>query len=283
MEIANWFQEFIDALKQNTIDYTLKTLGVILLIWMGPKMIRLITKILVRHIDKTNLDPSLRPYLSSIIRAFAQLLLIVAIAAVLGVKSHTLIAIIVSAGFAVGLALKESLANFSSGILILFLKPFRVGDFIECAQNAGKVMEIGILHTILNTPDNRRVIVPNAVLTNESIVNFTINSTRRIDFQFSVGYESDVARVRTLLKSICSSDERIHQEPSPEIVLGEHAANAIVFYVRVWVETDKYWAVYFDTMELVKKTFADEKIEIPYQQMDIHIHRNKPFERSEMK
>ncbi len=229
-------------------------------------------EVLIRgRMEKANLEASLVSFLVSLTRAILQIILIVTVASMLGLEVTTLIAVLAAASFAVGLALQGSLANFAGGVLILLLKPFRAGDYIEAVGYAGTVQEIQIFYTILHSPDNRKIIIPNANLSNNSTVNYSANDTRRIDFTFGVGYGDDIQKVKEVLREIAESHPQIFSDPPPQIVLGEHGDSAIIFYMRVWCRTEDYWGIYFELLEKVKVRFDQAGITIPYPQMDVHL------------
>jgi small conductance mechanosensitive channel len=181
------------------------------------------------------------------------------------------IAVLGSAGLAVGLALQGSLSNFAGGVLILVLKPYKVGDYIEAAGYAGTVQEIQMFYTILQSPDNKKIIVPNSNMSNSGTVNFSANATRRVDLVFGVGYDDDVEKVKSILWDVANEDPLVLDDPAPLIVLGQHDASSINFFYRVWCNASDYWAVYFSTMEKVKLAFDKHQVGIPYPQMDVHL------------
>jgi small conductance mechanosensitive channel len=183
----------------------------------------------------------------------------------------SVVALLASAGLAVGLALQGSLANLAGGVLIMALRPFRVGDFIEAAGYSGTVEQIQIFYTYLRTPDNRRVIIPNAQLSNSSGINYSTNPTRRLDFIFSTSYDSDINTVKEVLSRVTGEHPSVLEDPKPQIVLGEHGDSGLNYFVRVWVDRTDYWPTRFDILEKVKIEFDKAGIEIPYQQIDIHV------------
>ncbi|PKM51347.1 MAG: mechanosensitive ion channel protein MscS [Firmicutes bacterium HGW-Firmicutes-7] len=272
MKFENFNFDF-EGLYGAIILYGGKVILSIILLLIGLKVIKKIVKIADNKFEKFNFDKSLRPFLLSLIKVSLKVLLLITIASMFGVQTTSFIAVIGSAGLAIGLALQGSLSNFAGGILILILKPFKIGDYIEGAGHAGTIEEIQIFYTILTTPDNKRVIIPNANLSNSSTINYSTNSTRRVDFVFGVGYEDDMNKVKEILRKIASEHPLILQDPSPQVVLGEYDASAINFFFRVWAKNEDYWKIYYDVMEQVKVEFDNEQINIPYPQMDIHIRK----------
>ncbi|HZK85132.1 MAG TPA: mechanosensitive ion channel domain-containing protein [Desulfosporosinus sp.] len=233
--------------------------------------IRWITKRLEKYLGKLAIDTTLKPFVISIINVSLKVLLIISIIKVLGIDTTSFVAVIASAGFAVGLAFQGSLSNFSGGVLLLTVRPFKVGDYVEAAGYEGTVQAIQILYTELITVDNKVIFIPNGNLSNTSIINYTAKDTRRLDLKFSVGYEEDSNKVMNILKEILDNHSLVFKNPEPFVRMSEHGDSAIVFTVRVWVNTTDYWTIHFDILETVKNRFDKEKISIPYPQMDVHI------------
>ena len=201
------------------------------------------------------------------------LLVMVALAAVqqLGVEATSFFAILGAAGLAIGLALKDSLSNFSSGVMLVFFKPFKAGDFVEAGGVSGSVDSIRIFNTVLKTPDNRLITVPNSQVYGGTITNYSALDTRRIDLVFGVSYDDNVVRAKEIIKSVLDADERILKDPAPTIMMLELADSSVNFAVRPWVATPDYWAVRGDVLEGVKKALEDNGLSIPYPQRDVHL------------
>ena len=261
----------MEGLYALMVTYAGKIVLAVIVLLVGLWVIKRITNLITRQLEKAALDVSLRTFLIPLVRVTLQVLLVITIASMLGAEMTSFIAIIGAAGFAIGLALQGSLANFAGGVLILILKPFKVGDFIEAAGFSGTVKEIQVFHTILNTPDNRKIIIPNANLSNSSAVNYSSYDTRRLDLKFGVGYDDDIGKVKRVLQKIAVDHPLVMKEPAPMIVLGEHGDSSIVFFFRVWCAAADYWTLYFEFMEQVKLAFDEENISIPYPQMDVHM------------
>jgi small conductance mechanosensitive channel len=189
-----------------------------------------------------------------------------------GIQTTSLIAIIGAAGLAIGLALQGSLANFAAGVLIIIFHPFKVGDVIEGAGVLGSVKELGIFTTVLKTPDNKTIFIPNGSLAGGNITNYTLEDTRRVEMTVGVGYGEDIRKVKEVLTDIITSDERVLKDPEPVVALLELADSSVNFVVRPWTKTEDYWGVYFDTMAAVKLRLDEEGIEIPFPQTDVHLH-----------
>ena len=200
-------------------------------------------------------------------------LLLISVASMVGIATTSFVAVLGAAGLAIGLALQGSLSNFAGGVLILIFKPFKVGDLIEGGGHLGVVKEIQIFNTILTTADNRRVIIPNGVLSNNSLININVEPTRRVDFVFGIGYGDDIKKTKEILQRLADADSRVLKDPAPTIVLSELADSSVNFTVRLWVNTADYWGVYFDTHEAVKVAFDAEGISIPFPQQDVHMHQ----------
>jgi small conductance mechanosensitive channel len=201
------------------------------------------------------------------------LLVMVVLAAVerLGVPTNHFLAILGAAGLAVGLALKDSLSNFSAGVMLIFFRPFRVGDFIDAGGVSGTVNAITIFNTILRTPDNRVITVPNGQIYDGTITNFSAMSTRRIDLVIGIGYDDNVVKAKEILQSILEDDDRILNDPAPVVMMLELADSSVNFAVRPWVVSADYWAVRADVLERSKQTLEDAGLSIPYPQRDIHL------------
>lgn len=226
-----------------------------------------------KGLNARQMDPSLGKFLSSVIGVLLKVALLIMVATMVGIQTTSLVALVGAAGLAVGLALQGSLSNFAGGVLILIFKPFKIGDYIEAQGYAGVVNAIQIFQTILKTPDNKTIIIPNGSLSNGNITNYSTEPKRRVDFEFGIGYSDDIAKTKDVLVKIANADERILTEPAaPFVAVKAHGDSAVVIVMRVWVEAANYWAVFFDTMEKVKVTFDAEDISIPFPQRDVHMH-----------
>ena len=259
------------VLQELAILYGQKLIFALITLFVGLKLIKYVVKLIDKSLQKTKLDKSIHTFLRSLTRTVLKILLFISIATQLGAHTTSFVAILGSAGLAVGLALQGSLANFAGGVLILLLKPFKVGDFIEAAGYMGTVEEIQVFYTILNTPDNRVVTIPNSNLSNNSTVNYSTKDTRRVDLVFGVGYEDDIFKVKEVLNRVVNAHEMILKSPAPMIKLSEHADSCVNFIVRVWCKSENYWDIHFDLLETVKLEFDKENINIPYPQMDVNI------------
>lgn len=265
----------VEVYKQNLLTLLSKYGGNVILslvvFLIGIKLIKYLDKILYRGLEKSKVDKSLKSFIVSITNVSLKILLFISIAGILGVDTTTFAAVIGAAGLAVGLALQGSLSNFAGGVLIILFKPFKIGDYIEVGGFAGTVDEIQVFNTVLKTPDNRVIVIPNGNLSNSSLVNYSAMDTRRVDFTFGVGYEDDINKVKEVLNKIVKEHKLIFQDPEPFIRVAEHGDSSVNFAVRVWGKSEDYWTIYFDLMETVKIRFDEEGINIPYPHMDVNI------------
>jgi small conductance mechanosensitive channel len=244
----------------------------LVLLFLGLKLVNLLANLSKKIMAKNNVDESLRDFLGSVIKVTLKLALILAVAGSVGIKTASFIAILGSAGLAVGLALQGSLSHFAGGVMILLFKPFKVGDFISACGTSGTVQSIQVFQTVLLTPDNKKIIIPNAKLSNDIITNASAEPKRRVDWTFGIGYQDQISEAKALLLKLLNEDERIISDPAgPFVAVSELADSSVNFAVRAWVNSADYWGVYFDMLEKVKVHFDREKISIPYPQMDIHL------------
>lgn len=254
-------------------DHGTKILVAVAVFWIGWKLITLICKGMDKWFKKADYDEALETFLLSLTGMGLKALLIVTAASIAGFPTTSLVAIIGAAGLAVGLALSGTLQNFAGGVLLLVLKPFKVGDFIEAQGHMGSVTGVQIFNTIINTPDNKRIILPNGPVATGAITNYSAEKTRRVDFLFGIGYDDDIDQAKAVILGLIKADERIFTDPEPFIAVKELADSSVNLVVRVWSDAGDYWGIFFDLTENVKKTFDKEGISIPYPQSDVHLHR----------
>jgi len=240
-------------------------------IFMIGRMVAGIAVNIVRKLlEKAGTDAMLTNFVCSITKAVLMLFIVIAALNQLGVDTTSFIALIGAAGLAIGLSLQSTLQNFAAGVMLIMFKPFKLGDFIEAGGSAGVVEKITIFNTIMKTGDNREIIVPNGDIYGGTITNNSARDTRRIDMVFGIGYDDDIKKAKDLLNEILAADERILKEPAPLVAVAELADSSVNFNVRPWVKSGDYWKVLYDVTEKVKITFDDNKISIPYPQMDVH-------------
>lgn len=261
----------VEVLQGLIIVYGQKLIQSLIVLMIGLKLVKYVMKLIDKSFEKSGIDKSLHYFLRSVTRIALNILLFITVADMMGIKMTSFVAILGAAGLAVGMALQGSLSNFAGGVLILLLKPFKVGDFIEAAGHMGTVEEIQVFYTILNTPDNRVVVIPNGSLSNSSAVNYSAKDTRRVDLVFGVGYEDDIFKVKEVLNRVTNEHKMILKDPAPVVKLAEHGDSSLNFVVRAWCKTQNYWDVHFDLLETVKIEFDKENINIPYPHMDVNV------------
>ncbi len=251
-------------------DLIMATLILIVGLWL----IGVITRFFKRFFERQDYDPTLKTFLFSLIRVSLRILLFVLVITQLGVKTSSLVAVLASAGIAIGLALQGSLSNFAGGILIFIFKPFKVGDFISAQGVDGTVKEITIFTTKLNTFGNQMAIIPNGPLSNNNIINYNAEETRRNKIDVGISYSSDIKRAKEILLEICAENETILKDPMPEVYVGALADSSVNLTLRFWARNENFWAAHFHTMETLKYRFDQEGIEIPFPQLTLHSERS---------
>jgi small conductance mechanosensitive channel len=264
-----------DNLIEFLVSYGPRVLGAIVVLIIGLWIIGRVTRIIKESFDKRQMDPSLRGFLSSMIAILLKVLLVISVMSMVGVAVTSFIAILGAAGLAIGLALSGTLQNFAGGVILLIFKPFKVGDFITAEGYSGTVEEIQIFVTILKTPQNVTIIIPNSGLANNSLTNFSAKPIRRADWSFGIAYGDSYDKAKAVLLKLIEEDERILKDPEPFIALGELADSSVNITVRAWANSGDFWGVFFDMNEKVYKAFAKEGINIPFPQMDVHLHQQK--------
>lgn len=263
-------QKWMDTFSALGKEYGLKLLGAILIWIIGNWLIKRVKKVLIKAMDKVEYDESLEKFISSLIVGGLKILLIVVILGHMGVETTSFAAIFAAAGLAVGLALQGSLSNFAGGILILVFKPFKTGDYIQAQGESGTVKEIQIFTTKLNSVDNKEIIIPNGILSNGNITNYSTEKYRRVDLVMGVSYDANIKQTKELFMNIISNHPKVISDPEPVVNVRELADSSVNFNVRPWVLNEDYWDVYFEVMETCKIELDKAGIEIPFPQMDIH-------------
>ncbi len=270
-ELNEYSQIGLDMLKEYGPQLLLAIFTLVIGLWI----IRLITKAVSHLMEKRDVNPSLSPFVKSMINMVLKVLLVISVMGMIGIEMTSFIAILGAVGLAVGMALSGTLQNFAGGAMILLFKPFKVGDYIDAQGYSGTVKEIQIFNTILTTPDNKTIIIPNGGLSTSSMVNYSTEKTRRVDFTFGIGYSDDIDKAKAVLNDIVKQNELVLKKPEAFIAISELADSSVNFAVRVWVKSADYWSVYFDFTEKVKKAFDKENISIPFPQSDIHLYNEK--------
>lgn len=264
-------QALIETLMDFIVQYGLKIIGGIAFLIIGLWVVKRITKLIKRVMAKKNTDPTLSGFVLSLTTIALKVLVVISVMGMIGIEMTSFIAVLGAAGLAVGLALQGTLQNFAGGVLILALKPYKIGDYISTQGHDGIVKDIQIFNTILTTVDNKTIILPNSAISSDSLVNFSEQKTRRVDWSFGVAYGSDYKAIKDVIQSVLDEDERILKDPATFIGLGEMADSSVNFTTRAWVNAADYWGVYFDINQKIYTTFNAKKIEIPFPQMDIHL------------
>ncbi|MCC5867283.1 MAG: mechanosensitive ion channel [Gammaproteobacteria bacterium] len=269
--------QLLETAQEVGATFGLNLIAAIAIFIIGRWIAKWIYKLVVKGLEKARMEPILVKFLGNIVYTLLLIFVVLAAISQVGVQTTSLIAVLGAAGLAVGLALQGSLANFAAGVLIIIFRPYKIGDFVEGGGVAGTVDEVQIFTTVLKSPDNKRIIVPNGQMMSGTIVNFSAHPTRRVDLTASVSYDDDSDKVRKVLTEILESDERVLADPAPNIRMMTHADSSIDWVVRPWVNASDYWPVYWDLTEKIKRRFDEEGISIPYPQRDVHLyHHDKP-------
>ena len=273
----------IEAILQRVYEYLaqygFKVIGALIILLVGRWLAKFISQWIERVLIKSRVDKTLAKFAKNLSNMVLLIFVLIAAMARLGVETAQFAIVLGAAGLAIGLALQGSLSNFASGFLMIIFRPFKVGDFIEAAGVKGTVIEIQLFNTIINTPDNIRAIIPNAQITGGNVLNYTTNGTRRVDLVIGVSYEDDLKKARTIIEGVLAQDERVLQDPEPNVAVFELGDSSVNFVVRPWVKSADYWDAYFDITSKVKLALEENGISIPYPQRDVHI-KNESFQSS---
>ncbi|MBE1276878.1 small-conductance mechanosensitive channel MscS [Enterovibrio baiacu] len=267
---VTWFTENQDLLLQ----YAVNAISAILILIVGNWVVKKIANAIAKMMRKKQLDDSVVEFVHSFVRYLLFVIVIIAALGKLGVQTASVVAVIGAAGLAVGLALQGSLSNFAAGVLIVAFRPFKSGDYVEVAGVAGSVESIQIFSTVLTTPDNKMIVVPNGGVISSPITNYSRHNTRRIDYVIGVSYSADLKKTKEVLARVIAAESRILPTPEPTIGVVELADSSVNLVVRPWVKTADYWGVYFDLLQAIKEELDNEGIEIPFPQMDVHVQKN---------
>ena len=269
MDVTN----LIGQLQELIVVHGIKILIALVIFIVGRWIVKAIRNFLQGMMTKKTVDPEVNSFVSSLVYVTLLIFVIIAALAQVGIQTTSLIAVLGAASLAIGLALQGSLANFAAGVLLIIFRPFKVGDYVECAGTAGAVDEMQIFTTQLKSPDNKKIIIPNAKLLGDVITNYSAKDTRRIDLVIGVSYSDDLQKVEKVLSDIVSQDERVLKDPAPTIAVLELADSSVNFAVRPWVKTGDYWGVYFDLTKNIKIRLDGEGISIPFPQRDVHLYQ----------
>jgi small conductance mechanosensitive channel len=260
-----------DKIYEYLATYGLSVLAAVVIFFVGRWLAKLISKLVGKGMTRAKVDVMLVNFVQNLCYIVMLVFVVIAAMSKLGIQTASFIAVVGAAGLAVGLALQGSLANFASGVLMLIFKPFKVGDFVQAAGATGTVKEIQIFNTILASPDNVRVIIPNAQVTGSNILNYSANGTRRVDLVVGVSYEDDLKKAKEVIEQVLADDHRVLNDPPATVAVSELGDSSVNFVVRPWVNAANYWDVYFDITTNVKLSLDKNGISIPYPQRDVHM------------
>ncbi len=266
-------EELTSTVLSGVIEYGGKILLAILVYVIGKWLIRKFTKFLRKIFEFRKTDASITKFTTSLISITLTTFLLLSVIGILGINTTSFLAIFASAGLAIGMALSGTLQNFAGGVMILTLRPYQIGDFIEAQGYTGTVKEISLFSTLLNTVDNKMVIIPNGGLSTGIINNYSKESTRRVDWTFGVAYGSDYEKVKAVILDIIEKDERVLEDREVFVGLGELADSSVNFTVRAWTKSEHYWDLFFYVNETIYKRFNAEGIEFPFPQMEVHLNK----------
>lgn len=255
------------------ITWGLKLVAAALVLLIGNWLAKKLAAFFVVVMDRHDVDITLTKFLRNIVYYAMLTAVVIAAAGQLGINTTSFLTVVGAAGLAIGLALKDSLANFSAGVMLIFFRPFKVGDVVTVAGETGAVEEITIFNTVMNTADNQRKIIPNSIVSSGTITNITANSTRRIDMVFGIGYDDDIKGAEQILLELVQKEPKVLSDPPVTVAVAELADSSVNFVVRPWVNTEDYWDVKFSLTEKIKLAFDEAGISIPYPQQDVHMYQ----------
>jgi len=261
----------LSTIKVWAATYTARALVAILVLVIGIFLSKKVARLVKKAMERKDIDPTLIGFAHGLVLYSLVILVAIAAASQLGINTTSFLTIVGAAGLAIGLALKDTLSNFAAAIMLLLFLPFRVGDFISAAGVAGTVQGITLFNTVLHTPDNQKIMVPNSKIVGDTITNITANPIRRVDLEVGISYEDDIDGAKATLEKILAEDPSVLKEPAPTVALAELADSSVNLVVRPWVKTEDYWPTRFRLTETIKKTLDQEGISIPYPQQDVHL------------
>lgn len=267
-------EEHIDYIIKMAIEYAPKAIGAILVLIVGFWVIGVLTRFITKMMSKRGIEISLAKFLTSLVNVLMKIMLVMSVASMFGVDTTAFVGVLAAMTFAVGMALQGSLGNFASGVLILIFKPYKIGDLVTLATYTGVVEEISIFNTILLTPDNKKIIIPNATATGSPMVNISGQGEIRVDMKFGIGYGDDIDKAKAVASGVFKSCPTVIQNKAQDIFVTELADSAVNFDIRPWCKSEDYWDTYFYFQEHIKKEFDKAGLNIPFPQMDVHVHNN---------
>jgi len=266
-------EEYWAQAQDQLVKYAPAVLKAVLTLFFGWIVARILRSVARKIMIKAKIETTLVGFICNLTYAVLMTLVIVSTVQALGIATTSFVAVLGAAGLAVGFALQGSLANFAAGVMLIIFRPFKAGDFVEVGGVNGSVEEVQIFATMMKTPDNKRVVVPNSSITGGTITNYSAKDTRRVDMVFGIGYDDDIKKAKGVLEEILAKDDRILADPAPKVAVSELGDSSVNFVCRPWVKTADYWDVFFDVTEAVKHRFDAENISIPFPQRDVHLHQ----------
>ena len=274
-QVAKQGSIFVESLREfavsSLLPFITRIVVAILVLLISKFVIKKLMNAFRKGFEKAKMDPTVKSFLISLIRAALYILVIIGLVEILGVATATIVSVIASAGLAIGLALQGSLSNLAGGLLILILKPFKIGDYISASGVDGSVVSIDIFYTKIRTPDNRDIVIPNGVLSNNTITNVTAQDKRRLDIIASASYNDDIDKVKEVLYEIINESQYTIKDEISKVFISQYAGSSVDYNVRFWVKSEDYWEAKFAVTEEIKKRFDKAGIEIPYSKLDVNI------------
>lgn len=263
-------ENVVDTLVAFATTYGIKVVGAILVLIVGRIVAGIARNAARKGLNRTNTDPAIVSFAGSLVFYLIQIFAVLAALRNFGIETASLVAVLGATGFAIGFALQGSLANFAAGVMLLIFRPYKIGDYIDAAGVAGTVRQMGMFTTVLTTPDNIRVMVPNGKIFGDTIKNITAEDTRRVDMVMGIGYDSSIEKAVSIMQELMKADPRVLSDPEPQIAVAELADSSVNFVVRPWAKKEDYWGVKFDLTRQFKEAFDREGIDIPYPQRVVH-------------
>ena len=271
----NMLMDLLKSWQPGLIEFGVRLLLAVLIVVIGFRIVKIVRKMAARSFERIDMELSLRKFLLSLIQFLLYGIIVFMAAEKIGIQSSSVIALFGSAGLALGLALQGSLSNFAGGVLILLMRPFKVGDYIVCNEGEGTVSMIGLVYTTLQTADNKRTVIPNGSLSNSPLTNVTSQEKRRVDIRVGIGYSSDLKKAKEIMGKIYRNHPLVRQEDPIDVFVDELADSAVMLGGRGWTDTENYWTVRWEITEAIKLAFDEGGIEIPFQQVDVHMIEEK--------
>jgi len=265
-----------EKLSDFVVAYAPKVIGAILTLIIGFMIIGWVVGMVRKMMDKRGIDATISPFLTSLVSVGLKVMLLLSVAGMFGIETTSFVAIFGALAFAIGMALQGSLGHFASGVMILIFKPYRVGDLVDLGGHIGVVEEVQVFNTLLITPDNKKIIVPNGVVTSDVITNISGQGEIRVDMTYGIGYDDDIDGTKSIIREVAKGCPQVLQNKPVDVFVSELADSSVNFVVRPWAKSEHYWDVYFYMHEHIKKQFDKANIGIPYPQMDLHVKSNSP-------